>query len=78
MVYGNITAFSYFPLLIVPFFLQDVMMKVMSFSQQGARAICILSANGTISNVTLRQATSSGGTLTYEVWSLIHFQYNFI
>lgn len=54
------------------------MMKVMSFSQQGARAICILSANGTISNVTLRQATSSGGTLTYEVWSLIHFQYNFI
>uniref|UniRef100_A0A2C9UID6 AT-hook motif nuclear-localized protein n=1 Tax=Manihot esculenta TaxID=3983 RepID=A0A2C9UID6_MANES len=46
---------------------EDVMMKVMSFSQQGARAICILSANGTISNVTLRQATSSGGTLTYEV-----------
>lgn len=43
-------------------------MKVMSFSQQGARAICILSANGTISNVTLRQPTSSGGTLTYEVW----------
>ncbi|EEF51510.1 DNA binding protein, putative [Ricinus communis] len=41
-------------------------MKVMSFSQQGARAICILSANGTISNVTLRQPTSSGGTLTYE------------
>lgn len=46
-------------------------MKVMSFSQQGARAICILSANGTISNVTLRQPTSSGGTLTYEVWSYI-------
>ncbi|MBA0703599.1 hypothetical protein Golax_015911 [Gossypium laxum] len=41
-------------------------MKVMSFSQQGGRAICILSANGTISNVTLRQPTSSGGTLTYE------------
>jgi hypothetical protein len=46
-------------------------MKVMSFSQQGARAICILSANGTISNVTLRQPTSSGGTLTYEVWLFI-------
>ncbi|XP_021286634.1 AT-hook motif nuclear-localized protein 6 [Herrania umbratica] len=45
---------------------EDVTMKVMSFSQQGARAICILSANGTISNVTLRQPTSSGGTLTYE------------
>lgn len=45
---------------------EDVTMKVMTFSQQGARAICILSANGTISNVTLRQPTTSGGTLTYE------------
>ncbi|XVF53984.1 hypothetical protein PTKIN_Ptkin05aG0144700 [Pterospermum kingtungense] len=45
---------------------EDVTMKVMSCSQQGARAICILSANGTISNVTLRQPTSSGGTLTHE------------
>ncbi|RDX98662.1 AT-hook motif nuclear-localized protein 6 [Mucuna pruriens] len=45
---------------------EDVTMKIMSFSQQGCRAICILSANGTISNVTLRQPTSSGGTLTYE------------
>ncbi|THG18369.1 hypothetical protein TEA_014390 [Camellia sinensis var. sinensis] len=44
----------------------DVSMKVISFSQQGSRAICILSANGAISNVTLRQANSSGGTLTYE------------
>ena len=49
---------------------QDVTMKIMSFSQQGYRAICILSANGTISNVTLRQPTSSGGTLTYEVSSV--------
>lgn len=46
---------------------QDVTMKVISFSQQGPRAICILSANGVISNVTLRQPDSSGGTLTYEV-----------
>ncbi|XWS48354.1 hypothetical protein CRYUN_Cryun13aG0068800 [Craigia yunnanensis] len=45
---------------------EDITMKVMSFSQQGARAICILSANGAISNVTFRQPTSSGGTLTYE------------
>lgn len=45
---------------------EDVMMKVISFSQQGPRAICILSANGVISNVTLRQPDSSGGTLTYE------------
>ncbi|KAL9231079.1 hypothetical protein vseg_006344 [Gypsophila vaccaria] len=45
---------------------EDVMMKVISFSQQGPRAICILSANGVISSVTLRQPTTSGGTLTYE------------
>ncbi|XP_020705981.1 AT-hook motif nuclear-localized protein 1 [Dendrobium catenatum] len=45
---------------------EDVTMKIMSFSQQGPRAICILSANGVVSNVTLRQPDSSGGTLTYE------------
>ncbi|GAB2302537.1 AT-hook motif nuclear-localized protein 1 [Dionaea muscipula] len=45
---------------------EDVTMKVISFSQQGPRAICILSANGAISSVTLRQPDSSGGTLTYE------------
>lgn len=45
------------------------MMKVMSFSRQGSRAICILSACGTISNVSLCQPTSCGGTLTYEVRS---------
>lgn len=46
---------------------QDVMTKVISFSQQGPRAICVLSANGVISTVTLCQPDSSGGTLTYEV-----------
>ncbi|XP_062192843.1 AT-hook motif nuclear-localized protein 1-like [Phragmites australis] len=45
---------------------EDVTTKVISFLQQGPRAICILSANGVISNVTLRQPDSSGGTLTYE------------
>ncbi|XP_062224229.1 AT-hook motif nuclear-localized protein 1-like [Phragmites australis] len=45
---------------------EDVNMKVISFSQQGPRAICILSANGVISNVTLRQQDSLGGTVTYE------------
>lgn len=42
-------------------------MKIISFSQEGSRAICVLAANGAISNVTLRQPNSSGGTLTYEV-----------
>ncbi|KAL3834581.1 hypothetical protein ACJIZ3_009317 [Penstemon smallii] len=45
---------------------EDVTNKIISFSQQGSRAICILAANGAISNVTLRQPNSSGGTLTYE------------
>lgn len=46
---------------------QDVSSKIMSFSQHGPRAVCILSANGAISNVTLRQPATSGGTVTYEV-----------
>lgn len=45
---------------------EDVSSKIMSFSQNGPRAVCILSANGAISNVTLRQAATSGGTATYE------------
>ncbi|XP_008796120.2 AT-hook motif nuclear-localized protein 10-like isoform X1 [Phoenix dactylifera] len=45
---------------------KDVSSKIMAFSQHGPRAICILSANGAISNVTLRQAATSGGTVTYE------------
>lgn len=48
-------------------FFQDVSSKIMSFSQNGPRAVCILSASGAISNVTLRQAATSGGTATYEV-----------
>ncbi|KAL9237091.1 hypothetical protein vseg_011679 [Gypsophila vaccaria] len=45
---------------------EDVAMKILSFSQQDSRAICILSASGSISNATLLQPNSSGGTLTYE------------
>lgn len=45
---------------------EDVSSKIMSFSQHGPRSVCILSANGAISNVTLRQAATSGGTVTYE------------
>ncbi|XP_072989055.1 AT-hook motif nuclear-localized protein 10-like [Typha latifolia] len=45
---------------------EDVSSKIMAFSQHGPRAVCILSANGAISNVTLRQAATSGGTVTYE------------
>ncbi|CAN0908173.1 AT-hook motif nuclear-localized protein 13 [Linum grandiflorum] len=44
---------------------EDIASKIYSFSQQGPRTVCILSANGAINNVTLRQP-ASGGTVTYE------------
>ncbi|XP_019172284.1 PREDICTED: AT-hook motif nuclear-localized protein 10-like isoform X2 [Ipomoea nil] len=50
---------------------EDVQAKLMSFSQNTSQAICILSANGAISNVTLRQAATSGGTVTYETYPLV-------
>ncbi|KAL9264586.1 AT-hook motif nuclear-localized protein 3-like protein [Drosera capensis] len=45
---------------------EDVAMKIYSFGQQDSRAICVLSASGSISNVTIRLQNSSGGTMTYE------------
>lgn len=45
---------------------EDVAATILSFSQKGPQGICILSANGAISNVTIRQPGSSGGLLTYE------------
>eukprot|EP00249_Psilotum_nudum_P022178 c28406_g1_i1 orf=827-1960(-) len=45
---------------------EDVAMKILAFVQHGPWAVCILSANGSISNVTLRQPFNSGGTVTYE------------
>ncbi|KAJ8567736.1 hypothetical protein K7X08_019944 [Anisodus acutangulus] len=38
----------------------------MPFSQSTSQAVCVLSANGSISNVSLWQAATSGGTVTYE------------
>lgn len=49
---------------------------IMSFSQHGPRDICILSANGAISNVTLRQPSTSGGTATYEVGDALFMTYS--
>ncbi|KAH7438357.1 hypothetical protein KP509_04G012000 [Ceratopteris richardii] len=45
---------------------EDIASRIMSFSQQGPRGICILAANGAISSVTLRQPSISGGIVTYE------------
>ncbi|KAF2290232.1 hypothetical protein GH714_004644 [Hevea brasiliensis] len=49
-----------------PHVITDISSKIMAFSQQGPRTICILSANGAVCNVTLRQPAMSGGTVTYE------------
>ncbi|KAM0935657.1 putative AT-hook motif nuclear-localized protein [Dioscorea sansibarensis] len=45
---------------------EDVASKILAFSQQGPRTVCILSANGIVCNVTLRQSSTSGGTVTFE------------
>ncbi|KAJ0914069.1 putative AT-hook motif nuclear-localized protein [Helianthus annuus] len=45
---------------------EDIASTMVSFSKEGPRTICILSANGAISNVTLQQSAISGGTVTYE------------
>ncbi|KAG6791714.1 hypothetical protein POTOM_000846 [Populus tomentosa] len=46
--------------------LADIVSKLLSFSQQRPRAVCILSGTGTVSSVTLRQPASSGSSITYE------------
>ncbi|ONM02937.1 AT-hook motif nuclear-localized protein 10 [Zea mays] len=67
---GSVKVFSSVPVVTVILLLKanfkDVSSKIMSFSQHGPRAVCVLSANGAISNVTLRQTATSGGTVTYE------------
>lgn len=45
--------------------LQDIASKVMAFSQQGPRTVCILSAHGAVCNVTLQPAMSAG-SVSYE------------
>ncbi|CAM0943276.1 unnamed protein product [Alopecurus aequalis] len=44
---------------------EDVAARIMSFSQQGPRAICIISATGAVSTATLHQDSNSGA-VTYE------------
>ncbi|KAL2345842.1 hypothetical protein Fmac_007127 [Flemingia macrophylla] len=45
---------------------EDVGQKIMLFMQQSRREMCILSASGSISNASLRQPATSGGSITYE------------
>ncbi|CAH2046189.1 unnamed protein product [Thlaspi arvense] len=45
---------------------EDIASKVMAFSEQGPRTICILSASGAVSTMTLRQASNPSASDTYE------------
>lgn len=45
---------------------EDIAAKILAFAQQRPRALCILSANGSVSLATLRQPIASGDTVTYE------------
>ncbi|XP_040990340.1 AT-hook motif nuclear-localized protein 5-like isoform X2 [Juglans microcarpa x Juglans regia] len=49
---------------------EDIVAKILSFSQQRPRAVCILSGSGTVSSVTLRQPASTDVSVRYEG----HFQ----
>ncbi|XP_057807415.1 AT-hook motif nuclear-localized protein 1-like isoform X2 [Salvia miltiorrhiza] len=57
---------------------EDISMKIMEFSRQGPRAVCIISGSGRVSNVTLRHPNSSGGILTYEgLFEILSFSGSF-
>ncbi|KAL9238828.1 hypothetical protein vseg_013201 [Gypsophila vaccaria] len=45
---------------------EDVAATIHALANKAPKGICVLSANGTITNVTIRQPGSSGGLLTYE------------
>ncbi|KAF8108541.1 hypothetical protein N665_0108s0075 [Sinapis alba] len=57
---------SFTPHVIVVSVGEDIASKVMSFSQQGPRAICVLSATGAVSTATLLQPSPSHGAIKYE------------
>lgn len=65
-VFGNTAGADFIPHVVTVHTGEDVAGKLLSIAQKGPRGICILSANGTVSNVTIRQPGSSGGLLTYE------------
>ncbi|KAJ8444535.1 hypothetical protein Cgig2_028350 [Carnegiea gigantea] len=45
---------------------EDIASKILAFSKDGPRTVCVLSANGSICNVSLRQPAMSGGVVNYE------------
>ncbi|GMJ12497.1 hypothetical protein HRI_004918900 [Hibiscus trionum] len=55
---GGVSGVGFTPHVITVNAGEDIASKITSFSQQGPRAVCILSANGAVRNVTLRQSGS--------------------
>ncbi|XP_047328585.1 AT-hook motif nuclear-localized protein 10-like [Impatiens glandulifera] len=45
---------------------EDVSSKIISLAQSASQTVCIVSANGEISSVTISQALTCGGSVTYE------------
>ncbi|OMO90261.1 hypothetical protein COLO4_19279 [Corchorus olitorius] len=46
---------------------EDVVSKITAMCLKGSRSVCVLTATGAVSRVTIFQTGSSSGTLTYEV-----------
>ncbi|KAJ4896326.1 AT-hook motif nuclear-localized protein 11 [Raphanus sativus] len=57
---------SFTPHVIVVSIGEDIASKVMSFTQQGPRAICVLSTTGAVSTATILQPSPSHGAIKYE------------
>ncbi|GAV65831.1 AT_hook domain-containing protein/DUF296 domain-containing protein [Cephalotus follicularis] len=62
----GVHGFSFTPYVINVKAGEDISAKIMSFSQQGPRDVCILSANGAISNAILRQQSAANGVVYCE------------
>ncbi|KAE8726799.1 AT-hook motif nuclear-localized protein 13 [Hibiscus syriacus] len=60
---GGVSGVGFTPHVITVNAGEDITSKITAFSQQGPCIVCILSANGAVCNVTLRQ---SGGMVKYE------------
>ncbi|XP_051132875.1 AT-hook motif nuclear-localized protein 1-like [Andrographis paniculata] len=57
---------------------EDITTKIMEFSLQGPRTVCVLSSYGTVSSVTLTHPNSPEGTLTYEgLFEILSFSGSF-
>ncbi|KAI3471989.1 hypothetical protein Pfo_028677 [Paulownia fortunei] len=65
-LFTNTAGGDFTPHVVTAYTGEDVAGKILTFAQKGTRGVCVLSANGSVSNVTIRQPGSSGGLLTYE------------